>query len=79
LENPFAIAFYVLIYRNFPVNRLPIYRSGSVHKSTAPDIASRKWIQDHGLDNIGRFSAMGSTEGNEGQTRRTVPTLICER
>jgi len=56
----------VLIYRNFPVNRLPIYRSGSVHKSTAPDIASRKWIQDHGLDNIGRFSAMGSTEGNEG-------------
>jgi hypothetical protein len=60
----------VLIYRNFPVNRLPIYRSGSVHESTAPDIASRKWIQDYGLDNIGRFSAMGSTERNEGQTRR---------
>jgi len=48
---------------------LPIYRSGSVHKSTAPDIASRKWIQDHGLDNIGRFSAMhhgGQTKARQG-------------
>jgi hypothetical protein len=59
--------------------RKPIYRIGSVRKSTAPDIASRKWFQDHDLDNIGRFSAMGSTEGNEGQTRQSVPNLICER
>jgi len=65
----------VLIYRNFPVNRLPIYRSGSVHKSTAPDIASRKWFQDHGLDNIGRFSAMGSTERNEGKAVCANPDM----